>query len=344
LEIDDSKRSIIRDIANCARRAQESEEGSAREECAKDKLRAKLAILKHQGKAPPSMALVLENMRVLGMRRESKTGHKRKAALTSWMDRAKGDSHGGSWSTPVRAGACSDSASRALAAALAKLPAPSSPDASPTCLPCGEGTAWRALRNWRANPGVDDLPRAKACGHNETAMFFLRPFHPLEVLNTRVCSLAAPAPDNCGFEGCLEFLSRVCAAAERGVAFWDAEVFAYVDGSAPVGDRATVHYLRKESFLFLPAPKLAWLVTVMRQWTLFRFHVSRRGCPPRALVKGIDHALRIACFAASPAGRDAPRDYPPEFHSLPARVVCRVMSFVFPGSPADWSSFRTIDV
>jgi hypothetical protein len=41
-----------------------------------------------------------------------------------------------------------------------------------------------------------DFPRGKACGHNEAVMNYLRPFASMEVINTRICSAADPAPGN----------------------------------------------------------------------------------------------------------------------------------------------------
>ena len=108
----------------------------------------------------------------------------------------------------------------------------------------------RALSQWKPNPSngniyrmnseadnhnnenefADQVSAAKACGHNETCMFFLRPFASLEVLNSRVCSLCSPAPGNDGFEGCLDFLRRMCAESKRGMTFWDNETFSYING------------------------------------------------------------------------------------------------------------------
>lgn len=63
-----------------------------------------------------------------------------------------------------------------------------------------------------------------------TTMFYLRPFFPLEVLNSRVCSRRSPAPGSSGYDGCLEYLQRLCTAARRSMTYWDSECFALIDG------------------------------------------------------------------------------------------------------------------
>ena len=175
-----------------------------------------------------------------------------------------GGGGGGAYATPT-------TATTNAAAATDDHAAP--PFGCSECLPGGEGGGWEsALVRWRPNPsngaaaalenerGRDDdndddggggggrgrggdfgpRPSSKACGHNEATMFFLRPHAGLEVLNSRVCSLASPAPGNDGgkHEGCLEFLRRACAASGRGTAFWDTECLAYVDGEAVAAARA----------------------------------------------------------------------------------------------------------
>jgi len=213
------------------------------------------------------ISAVVEKMGILGMIAPTNAGgqSEREAAQTRWMDNAKGRSFGGTWKGSIRYGASGDAASRDLASKLTiwKSGDKSNGDISDSdgksdgetgarCLPCGKGGAWRSLVHWRPNPSsgdpinsigyisddADDEGRkdfgscacAKACGHNETAMFYLRPFFPLEVINSRVCSLSSPAPGNSGFEGCLEYLRRMCAAAGRSLTYWDSECFALVDG------------------------------------------------------------------------------------------------------------------
>ena len=84
--------------------------------------------------------------------------------------------------------------------------------------------------NHTINEFSDQLPATKACSHNETTMFFLRPFAPIEVLNSRVCSITSPAPGNNGFEGCLDFLRRACAESKRGMFYLDNESISYIHG------------------------------------------------------------------------------------------------------------------
>ena len=217
-----------------------------------------------QGITDGKISAVVEKMRILGMIGSDSAGGKseREAAQTRWMDNAKGSAHGGTWKGSIRYGASGDDVSRSLASKLAnwKSGVGSERDSSgrnsneveTQCLPCGEGDAWRSLMRWRPNPSSgdplgsvaynsedeDDEGRrdfgscacAKACGHNEAVMFYLRPFCALEVINSRVCSLASPAPGNQGFEGCLEYLRRMCAAAGRTMTYWDSECFALIDG------------------------------------------------------------------------------------------------------------------
>jgi len=217
-----------------------------------------------QGITDGKMSAVVEKMRILGMIGSDSAGRKseREAAQTRWMDNAKGSAHGGTWKGSIRCGASGDDVSRSLASKLVIWKSGVGSERSPSegksdevgtqCLPCGEGDAWRSLMRWRPNPSSgdplgsvaynsddeDDEGRrdfgscacAKACGHNEAVMFYLRPFCALEVINSRVCSLASPAPGNQGFEGCLEYLRRMCAATGKTMTYWDSECFALIDG------------------------------------------------------------------------------------------------------------------
>mmetsp|Transcript_24837 Transcript_24837/g.72749 ORF Transcript_24837/g.72749 Transcript_24837/m.72749 type:complete len:843 (-) Transcript_24837:257-2785(-) len=269
------------------------------------------------------------------------------------------------------------------------------------CKPHGEGTVWIALRSWRPNPsngasqnsaldGSDedrdsgraadedrrdfgDRPMAKSCGHNETAMFFLRPFAPLEVLNSRVCSHTSPAPGNAGYEGCLEFLRRMCAAAGRGITYWDTECFAYVDGRATrkkngkagrkgkLKDIAPVLKLEKRDLLHLSAHQIAWLMDTLRQWTLFRETTGNCvGCSPRLLILGISLVLRLAvrqdtqCSDYDESQRvssslikenwkrnDSQRE-DLSLASLPSKVRSRIIGFILPGNPLEWRGLNPI--
>ena len=208
---------------------------------------------------------VVEKMRILGMIAPTNSGEKseREAAQTRWMDNSKGHSFGGTWKGSIRYGASGDDASRDLASKLSMWRSGNKSNGNANgndgisddvggaqCLPCGKGDAWRSLAHWTPNPSTGDpigtvasddeddegrkdfgiCPYGKACGHNETAMFYLRPFFPLEVINSRVCSKRSPAPGNAGFEGCLEYLRRLCAAAGRSMTYWDSECFGVIDG------------------------------------------------------------------------------------------------------------------
>lgn len=68
----------------------------------------------------------------------------------------------------------------------------------------------------------------KCCGHNEVVMFYCRPFAPLEVLNTHVCSKASPAPGNDGYDGCLEFMQAQCRWFGRSMTVWDDNYFHFI--------------------------------------------------------------------------------------------------------------------
>ena len=60
-------------------------------------------------------------------------------------------------------------------------------------------------------------------------MFYLCPFARLEVLNSRVYSFSSHMPGNDGFEGCLNFLRRMCAESRQGMTLWENKCFTYVD-------------------------------------------------------------------------------------------------------------------
>jgi hypothetical protein len=68
----------------------------------------------------------------------------------------------------------------------------------------------------------------KVCGHNEVVMFVLRPFYPMEVINTRLCSSKSPAPGNQGYHGCLEFLRLQCFRRGKALTIWDVDSFHFI--------------------------------------------------------------------------------------------------------------------
>lgn len=69
----------------------------------------------------------------------------------------------------------------------------------------------------------------KCCGHNEVVMHYMRPFFPMEVINTTVCSMTLPAPGNAGYHGCLEFLCSQCRWKKRYMTIWDIENFYFIN-------------------------------------------------------------------------------------------------------------------
>jgi hypothetical protein len=123
-----------------------------------------------------------------------------------------------------------------------------------TCLPTAVRNQLKdsviAVTGWRPNPHCKDDeewggPYGKCCAHNEVAMHFVRPFHPMEVLNTHVCSCRSPAPGNAllstggsggsteggrkGFDGCLEFLATQSRWRSRSQTVWDTTSIHHID-------------------------------------------------------------------------------------------------------------------
>ena len=135
----------------------------------------------------------------------------------------------------------------------------------------------------------------KACAHNEVVMFALRPFAPLEVLNTRVCSRAHPAPGNAGHDGCVEFLRAQCCRRARAMTAVDVHVIHHFDA------RGAHRPLAKREILarWPDARALALVWAALRAATL----ASRGRAPPRALLAAIEWALALG----APRGRARPR-------------------------------------
>lgn len=90
----------------------------------------------------------------------------------------------------------------------------------------------------------------------------LRPFAPMEVVNTRVCSKESPAPGNAGFDGCLELLSLTCRAHERALTVWDDASFVHIDKTGSCSS------LPKQAMLNLSLPALRFLTKNMRGFTV----------------------------------------------------------------------------
>jgi hypothetical protein len=129
----------------------------------------------------------------------------------------------------------------------------------------------------------------KNCGHNETCMFFARPFAPMEVLNTHVCSQHQPAPGNQGFDGCLEFLSCQCRFFGKCFSVWDNEAFHYI------GTDGVDRPLAKKALLDWSLNKLKVYVPNMRALTV----ASDGSISPMDIIETIDMLLAIAagkCF------------------------------------------------
>lgn len=84
----------------------------------------------------------------------------------------------------------------------------------------------------------------------------------MEVINTRVCSRASPAPGNAGFDGCLELLSLACGVHGRALTVWDDASFVHVDRAGACSA------LPKRSMLHLSLPALRFLVKNMRSFTV----------------------------------------------------------------------------
>ena len=135
--IPSSDQSICQAIINTATRVRKAASGSQKQRAAQGKLLAHVTILevkllrakwdKSKLELPKVSGLegkisnVVEKMRILGMigPAASCNPSEREAALTKWMDGAKGEECGGSWKGSVRRGASGDDASRNLASLLA---------------------------------------------------------------------------------------------------------------------------------------------------------------------------------------------------------------------------------
>lgn len=99
----------------------------------------------------------------------------------------------------------------------------------------------------------------------------------MEVVNTRVCSKASPAPGNTGFDGCLELLSLTCRAHARALTVWDDESFVHIDGTGAISA------MPKQRLLHLPLPTLRFLVKNMRSFTV----CGGGQIPPREVTRAV---------------------------------------------------------
>lgn len=105
----------------------------------------------------------------------------------------------------------------------------------------------------------------------------LRPFAPMEVINTRVCSKESPAPGNTGFDGCVELLSLKCRARERALTVWDDASFFHIDKAGVCSS------LRKQAMLHLSLPTLRFLFKNMRSFTV----CGEGREPPREVARAV---------------------------------------------------------
>jgi hypothetical protein len=228
----------------------------------KDKKKADVARL-----AGSADATSKKKLQLLGMIHDedammtNKRGETRTLARTKYMDGLSGEDLGAPWAGEVRSGAVADVVSRRVRDAIEEDQA--------------------LAPGWRPNPEAEGDwggLMGKPCGHNEVVMHAVRPFAPLEVLNTRCCSRKAPAPGNKGFDGCLEFLACRCRAKKTPTTVWDSNAFIHVSAS---GD---VDVLPKQELLSRSVESLAALVPKLRALT-----VSTNGSvPPRELLKRIE--------------------------------------------------------
>ena len=116
-------------------------------------------------------------------------------------------------------------------------------------------------------------------------MHFLRPFAPLEVLNTHLCSAASPAPGNQGFHGCLEFLVAQTQWHSRASTVWDNEHFHFIDASG------CHHKYKKENLLPLPLRVLKILILNLKAFTI-ECHGS---LSPKVLCSNILFCIQMYC-------------------------------------------------
>mmetsp|Transcript_20838 Transcript_20838/g.70593 ORF Transcript_20838/g.70593 Transcript_20838/m.70593 type:complete len:268 (+) Transcript_20838:62-865(+) len=180
----------------------------------------------------------------------------RELALTRWLDGASLPLRRPErcWAQGMRSGASSCAASRRIRDAVFGT----------------DSAAANALApKWMPSPhdggGLDDDwggPFGKACAHNEVVMHCLRPFEPMQVLNTRCCSKALPAPGNAGFDGCLEFLKTQCLRKRRAATVWDFEHFVFI------GSDGKVDMLDKRPMLQWTVRRLEFVMPALKRLTV----------------------------------------------------------------------------
>ena len=156
----------------------------------------------------------------------------------------------------------------------------------------------------------------KCCGHNEVVMFYCRPFAPMEVLNTHVCSKVSPAPGNEGYDGCLEFLQAQCRWFKKNMTVWDDKYFHFI-GSDGVDRPVSKNVLLSQS-----VPKLKIQMLNMRYLTV----QSEGQIAPQILLDTIELFLSLASGSAIIDGLKC---------SLKVhRLIC---SYLLLGSSSSWA-------
>ena len=167
---------------------------------------------------------------------------------------------------------------------------------------------------WRPSPfgeGEWGGKYGKSCAHNEVSMFYLRPFAPMEVLNTHVCSKSSPAPGNEGHDGCLEFLMAQCAFFQRPMHVWDDRYFHFINTNGAVQSTEKLLLLSRSE------QHLRWLMENIRQWILL---MSRRPdhitCPVTTIIDTIDLIAGIGCGTVRIAAARSTAAPPPRAQRL----------------------------
>lgn len=172
--------------------------------------------------------------------------------------------------------------------------------------------------NWSPNPEGEAFGGkfGKACAHNEVCLHCVRPFIPLEVVNTRMCSRKRPAPGNDGYDGCLEFLKEQCIRRNRPQTVWDVDDFIWIS------PRGEVSFLPKKSLLNWSLPRLEFVIPVLRNFTIY----TQGRASPKSLLRLIDHLLAVGL------GRELPEWWPQQ----PAPSSQLVVSFLLGGNAVIW--------
>eukprot|EP01041_Mallomonas_annulata_P010876 gene10876-22713_t len=153
----------------------------------------------------------------------------------------------------------------------------------------------------------------KSCGHNEVVMQYLRPFTPMEVLNTHICSKSSPAPGNENYDGCLEFMQQQCHWYRKCATIWDTNYFHFIDEN---GRHDT---LKKTELLHWDEDKIKLYMTNLRYMTIS----SNGSISTKVLLKMIDFLLAMACGEIS-------------LDVLNDKLTRHVLSYILIGSPATW--------